>query len=330
MYALSDSYCQRTNSSKPDLPYIVGRHLSLRSHQPPAPTSNAVINFETARERESVHPVARCLRNPPLPGNDGQITAEVQIVRTIRAEDKHSAQVVTVRVKPSTSHKLPTDTDLVAKIYDPLYFDHDQDDADPFLHVDKAYSHETAAYKTLSALQGGTIPKYFGSFTIKRPVNKTMRFVRLILVEFIPGRTMRQLTATNLSQPVRKNIMKAVIDAESLIYTHNIFHMDVRPSNILVCNNGTELRRVVIIDFGRCYIGRIPIPHLQQRYLPGVPISPLLRWKEPRGPFESWIDWSWRPWLEHVYESTKPSITEYMRSVWTPQLPPPLSEPPLT
>ena len=329
MYSISDSYCERTGASKPSLPYLAGRHLALRSHHPPVPTTGSrLLTFQLARERESIHPLDRCLRHPPLQGKDGQDTAEVQITRAIRAENNHCAQVVSIRVQSSSSDQLPKDRDLVAKIYDPLYFDHDQDDVDPFLYTEYAYTHETAAYGALSALQGGIIPKYFGSFSIElRARENPSRFVRLILVELIPGKTMLQLISANLSQPNRQSLMKAVIDAESLIYTHNIWHMDVRPSNILVCDS-TKVGRVVIIDFGQCAVGRHPLPFLHQEYLPNVSISPLLRWREPRASFQAWIDWEWIPWLERVYASTRASITENMKSLWLPQEPEPPREPP--
>jgi serine/threonine protein kinase len=215
----------------------------------------------------------------------------------------------------------------VAKIYDPLYFDHEQDEADPFLPIDHDYSHETAAYKALSTLQGGIIPKYYGSFTTKiRATQTAFRIVRLILVELIPGKSMRELEPENFERPYHQAIMKAVIDAESLIYKHNVFHRDMRPANILICS-GTQVQRVVIIDFGKCTIGRHPMRELHEEHLPGVPISPLLRWHEPRGEFESWIDWDWMAWLNHVYESTRASITDQMKELWLPQ-PEPLYEPP--
>ncbi len=329
MYSLSDSYCERTGASKPSFPYLVGGHLTLRSHQPPAPTTGSrSLTPELARERESVHPLDRCLRHPPLQGKDGLDTVEVQITGAIRAADNHSAQVVAIRVQSSSCDQLPRDSDLVAKIYDPLYFDHDQDDVDPFLCVDYAYTHETTAYSALSALQGGIIPSYYGSFSIKLPARENvLRSVRLILIELISGQTMQQLIPANLPQPNRQSIMKAVIDAESLIYTHNIWHMDVRPANILV-RESTRIGRVVIIDFGRCAVGRHALPHLHQVYLPNVPISPLLRWRKPKRSFQAWVDWDWLPWLERLYASTRASITEEMKSLWLPPKPEAPCEPP--
>lgn len=199
--------------------------------------------------------------------------AEVKIVRPIRTGDNCKAQLVVIQVTSSSSSMLPTDVELVAKIYDSLYFNHD-DDEDPFFCVDNAYSHETAAYRKLSDLQGDILPKYFGSFTIQLPVNqnqeKKIRSVRLILLELIPGRTIQQSLKANLLQQDRKEFMKATIDAESLIYKHDVVHMDFRPSNVLVCENGAKKRPAVIIDFGNCQLGRLPSKMSQKILLPGV------------------------------------------------------------
>jgi serine/threonine protein kinase len=335
MDTISDSYAMRHYEySKPPLPYNNGSHLSLRSHQPPAPTTfECRVDPKSGHERQTMSPLDRCLIHPPLPGKDGQDTAKLVITQTIRAGDAHCAQVVAVRVKSSSSGNLPRDTDLVAKIYDPLYFDHDQDDADPFRCIDHDYSHEAAAYEALSSLQGLIIPKYYGSFSIeiKTPASaNSFRTVRLILVEFIPGRSMRELKPKNLARPYRQAIMKAVIDAESLIYTHNVLHKDIRPANVIICDS-TQKRDVVIIDFGKCVLGRHDLPQYHKEHLPGVSISPLLRWHKPKGEFRPWIDWNWAAWLDHVYEPTRASITDHMRSLWGPQPetfiePPPLKE----
>jgi hypothetical protein len=82
----------------------------------------------------------------------------------------------------------------------------------------------------------------------------------------------------------------------------------------------------VIVDFGKAWISRthpfLP-PEAAKKYLPGVPISPLLRWSKAWWPylqvaFDEWIDWNWEPWLEHHYGSTRDSITKEMEEVWQP------------
>ena len=94
---------------------------------------------------------------PPLAGVFTSNVAELEIIKLIRAGDQYDTQLFTVRVLTST-HDLPSDTDLLVKLYDPLYFDHEQDDVDPFLYVDRAYTHESAVYTKLADFQGSTIP----------------------------------------------------------------------------------------------------------------------------------------------------------------------------
>ncbi|PGH07612.1 hypothetical protein GX51_01620 [Blastomyces parvus] len=121
-YPLSDSFCSRFNCSKPDLPYIVGTVSTVRSHNSPPPTSTRCdcwLTSEAAYETESMHPLDRCIKHPPLAGSDGATTAELKIVGAVRIGDYHSAQLVTVQIlHTSFPNVLPTDTNLLAKIYD--------------------------------------------------------------------------------------------------------------------------------------------------------------------------------------------------------------------
>ncbi|KAL9098240.1 MAG: hypothetical protein Q9163_006066 [Psora crenata] len=314
---------------KPPLPYLIGQQLLIRSHHPPPPT-NRQYSLRTLkyRERVSVHPLERCLLNPPLPGSDGRQIVHIKITGSIRLGDKHHAQLAAVEVLKDTpvNHSLPKNLSLVAKFYDPLYFDHNEDDGDPVISVNRDYLHETATYKALSTLQGTVIPKYYGSYSLELPVNAhKKRLVRLILIEFIPGTSMRELEPASFSQLERQMIMKAVVDAESLIYTYNVRHGDLEPRNVLIPGKvvPSHPRTAVIIDFGKSDIGRSynpADPTIEQQFFPGVPITPLLRWcggvAETYFPF--WVDWDWQPWLEDQYESTRASITDEMRSIWQP------------
>ncbi|KAG5294647.1 PKc-like superfamily domain-containing protein [Histoplasma ohiense] len=330
-YQLSASYCARYNQSKPPLPYFLGQEFRIHPHTPPSPaTGEVVLSYEGHRERETTHPVDRCILHPPLPGLTGKGTIRLKVVGHVRIGDQHSAQLVTVHLVDKTldiSDSIPTDKYLVAKLYDPLYFDHEQDDVDPFRYTDLAYSHETAAYRLLYPLEGTVIPRYYGSFTLELPIpNKRIsRSIRLILIEKVPGISMQHLNPTNYTRSERQDILKAIVDAESMLYAHDILHRDIHPRNVLVLDSA--LRRVVLIDFGYCGIGRTPSnspAEWKAKHLPGVPISPLLRWDQGWGRhanFHEWIDWDWQTWLEHCYEFTRASITEHMRSIWLPKVP---------
>ncbi|OJD19473.1 hypothetical protein AJ78_00541 [Emergomyces pasteurianus Ep9510] len=191
-------------------------------------------------------------------GSDGQATAELKIVGAVIIGDNHSAQLVTVQIlRTSPPYALSTDTNLLAKIYDPLYFDHEQDYVDPFLCVDRDYAVETAAYLALPQ----NIPNYFGSYTLQWPIDgTTTRLVRLILIELVSGKA----------------------------------------------------RKIKIIDFKKAGLKRTLYSEEEQRYLPGVSISPLLRWNNAWGfwhVFEACVDWDWQSWLE----DTRASITDHMK-----------------
>ncbi|KAK9258489.1 hypothetical protein V1519DRAFT_469957 [Lipomyces tetrasporus] len=237
----------------------------------------------------------------PLPGSIGTTTVYLKIIEPVRLGDNHNAQIAKVQ-------------------------------------ADRVIPHESNFPPALSVLQGSTIPIYYGSYSLELPAEGTVRSVRLILMEFVPGTSMQQLNPSDFSQLERQVIMNAVIDAESLVYTHNVRHSDIHPRNILVLSTATTTydRRVVVVDFGKADVGRSPCPidpEEEARYLPGVPISPLLRWNvawwhHVQTYFRKWIDWDWQPWLEDNYGSIDTSSMGYMIKIWLPsfltkRLPPP-------
>ncbi|EEH47849.2 uncharacterized protein PADG_03933 [Paracoccidioides brasiliensis Pb18] len=260
-YQLSASYCARYNKSKPPLSYFPGQEFCIHPHTPPAPANR--------------------LRSSYLMRGIGKGKVRILFVGPVRIGDQHSAQLVTVYMvdkTPDILDSIPTDKYLVAKLCDPLYFDHEQDDVDPFRYTDLAYSHETAAYRLLYPLEGTVIPKYYGSFTLELPIlnKKTSRSIRLILIEKVPGISMQRLNPTNHTRSERQNILKAIVDAESMLYAHDILHRDIHPRNVLVLDSAH--RCVVLIDFGYCGIGRTPSnspAEWKAKYLLGVPISPI-------------------------------------------------------
>ncbi|EEH09484.1 predicted protein [Histoplasma capsulatum G186AR] len=125
-YQLSASYYVRYNESKPPLPYTPGQEFCVHLHTPPAPATG-------------------------------------EVVESVRMRDQHSAQLVIICVIDETSDisgSIPADQNLVIKLYNPLCFDHDQDDVNPFHYTDLAYSLETAVYQLLYSLEETIISRY--------------------------------------------------------------------------------------------------------------------------------------------------------------------------
>lgn len=177
-----------------------------------------------------------------------------------------------------------------------------------------------------------------------------VRHVRLILIEEIPGRSMYSLDPRSLDVAQRQTILGAIIDAETAVFTENIRLNDVAPRNTIIrfqqppstvdnkrrtrssTKNQTagdesqqQLRfdAVVLVDFDIADLGR-QIPVLLQhfgeaRYMPGVYISPLLRWAEYHGmsALEDWTEgWDWKDWISERYDGDRPGVTEAMKKVW--------------
>ena len=239
--------------------------------------------------------------------------AELEIAQFIRAGDQQTSQLFAVRVlsSSSTTHRLPPANEtLVAKLYDPLYFDHEQDDADPFICVDLAYRREAAAYTQLKCLQGGPIPRYFGSYSLSMPVAykgiTDARQVRRILMEHISGADLTQLRPSQFSQAERQTIMKAIVDAETALYNRDVANQDLYPRNVTIPNSNSaphvsQTQPIVFVDLDHAWTSRAPFPWCRDHLLPGVPVTPLLRLIRCRPQFTHWVDWNWPSWIEKHY-----------------------------
>jgi serine/threonine protein kinase len=306
---------------KESIPYVVGQHLTIRSHCPPPPLPKNDPRAYSSGWDESFSSIKLCLENPPRPGLDGKEFASIKIVKELHAGSDKKAQLLVIKVVDSSqSLHLPVDQNIVAKFYDPFYHDDAFRGEDPFFTVDYEYSHECAAYNHLSELHGSVIPRCFGSFSLKIPADGSLHVVRLILIEWIDGFSMDKLDPKKYSREERQEIMKKIVDAESSLYTKDVLHEDLYPRNVMIEGQDTRTCRVVLIDLGCSVIGRCRNPRIDpQRFLPGTPISPLLRWNarfRHQTLFYKWIDWPWQSWLEVEYKDTESTITEDLRKIW--------------
>lgn len=299
-------------TKKPELPYVVGNCLKARPRTPQPPDNDNFpgCKFKCGDERErhemnTVDPFHRCLLHPPWPGKTEAGVVEFKVVDWVRAGDPNTAQVVVVRILNSTLD-LPTDIDILAKVYDPLYNNHLQPNADIFRYTDLCYRRESAAYKHLADLQGNIIPKYYGSFTLSLPGDGNIsRDVRLILLEIVPGQSMDRLDPSSLIQTERQEIMKAVVDSERAVYAHGVINRDIYPRNILLPPDPSDRDcRAIIVDFG---ISAIISNKRMVHPLPGnTPTAPPFHCLDDYN-FWEWVDWDWDAWINEEYRDTKGS-----------------------
>ncbi|KAF7586893.1 hypothetical protein BBP40_008042 [Aspergillus hancockii] len=309
-------------------PYGVGDTLTVQSHNYPPPLSKkeALRRFRPINKDESLSLMELCLQNPPLPGSDSPSFVTIELVERLYGGDDKDPQIFAVRiVNRCNSRWTPTDQDIVAKIYDPLYYDFTPREDNPFLEADYYYTHECAAYARLSDLQGSVIPKFYGSYTLNIKTGQCFRLIRLVLIERVNGLSMDRLNPEEFSKEERQEIMKQIVDAESALYTKDVLHRDLCPLNVVVKQSDRTSLQIVLIDLGKSVIRRSPNQfdsEQEKQWLPGVPISPLLRWNAFYGhqdPFQEWIDWPWQAWLEVQYNKDEASITEEQSEIWAIQ-----------
>ena len=309
--------------------------------------------YDDMVEREEFSPLDRCLKHPPPPGEDGEETFMLEISKLVDAADGKRSQLVRVRVRPvgggtgnggkGALPPFPAEDNVVAKFYDPLYFDHEHGDGDAFKSLGSGYSFEAEAYSMMSDLQGSAIPRYYGSYTTSFPVpvedgkEQQRRHVRLILIEFIQGISMQHVNPQDYTQQQRQGILGSIIDAETAVYANNIILLDLYPRNIIIKqdDNGSarvtqttqsssrsQERQVVLLDFEIVHLDRHQpyyIKHFGRQYfLPGTVISPLLRWAdtEKHERFGKWVDWDWQGWIRERYGKDKAGITDTMKEIW--------------
>ena len=245
-----------------------------------------------------------CLSWHPLEGStcdDDDATFSFTITKELRVCDGRGAQIVIAN------------GDLVAKIYDPLFYPAYENSStrdDVIMEADYDYTREAAAYNELRGpFEGTIIPKYYGSWTcditVNTPSGPRKRPVRLILMEFVDGVCMQDLDANELTEEERSDIMVKAIDAETAIAFRGVHHRDFAPRNVLCTGDGlwsTDLR-VTIIDFNVSVVTR-----LAYSWTPSdsaqLPASPIERWQHQPLGFEGWVpskpdkkkEWLWKHW----------------------------------
>ena len=169
------------------------------------------------------------------------------------------------------------------------------------------------------------IPNYYGSYSLDIPISSsTKRRVRLILIELIPGSSMREIDPHELPQRARQEIMKSLIKFlkfETLAFSREISLVDVSPRNIMLIDSADNAR-AIFIDFGDVHFDWTKFwPEQIFGSLPSTNISPLLRWHEAHSPtneFDGWVDWDWQPWLQTEFGHTAVRITSAMRGIFLP------------
>lgn len=289
---------------KPHILYTVGQTFTVRRHIPPPPFLKPYPNLRPPfpDNLQKLTQLEYCLSWHPLEGSTCDDDAfSFTVTKELRVCGGGGAQIIVAN------------GNLVAKIYDPLYYPAYKNSCrrdDVIMRADFDYSREAASYNELRGpLEGTIIPKYYGSWTcditVNTPYGPRKRPVRLILMEFVDGICMQDLDANEFTEEERSNIMVKAIDAERAIAFHGVHHKDFAPRNVLCSGNdlrSTDLR-VTIIDFNVSIVTRLAYPRIPSNSV-RLPASPIKRWQHYPLGFEGWVpskpdekkEWLWKHW----------------------------------
>ncbi|RAK72819.1 uncharacterized protein BO72DRAFT_462641 [Aspergillus fijiensis CBS 313.89] len=253
-------YNTRHGIPKPDILYAnIDSYFTVREHFPPQPrqTFDLRLSGPEQERRITTDILTRCIENSPDSGEMGTQKLTLQTLRVLQVRDGSTSQVVLVKIiKGDLANML-----VVAKFYDPLYYNHRKSEVDPFRCVEEEYTRETAVYQHLH--QHGLsdyIPQFCGSYSLDMPVpNRGIRQVLLILVEFMSGFSMDRLRLDRLAVETRQHIMEQIVRAESRFYAVGLRHKGLCRRIIMVegvRNHDPTCRPyITITDFGQAYIG---------------------------------------------------------------------------
>src|SRR6266849_4514139 len=153
-------------------------------------------------------------------------------------------RVWTARVQGSSSQVGATTTthatyppQLVAKIYDPVFFDDDETQCDdPFVLGDLSISCEVVSYRRLGPLKGTKVPRFYGYFAAALP-GQHDRTVYIILLEEVSGRDLRAVVPPDVAGNVcakHKNVIIAALRLFFDILACGVDQQDMQPRNVIL------------------------------------------------------------------------------------------------
>lgn len=91
---------------------------------------------------------------------------------------------------------------------------------------------------------------------------------------------MRDICPRTVPQQVRQNIVRSLVELDTLAYTRDTVIADKHPKNIMLTKTDDErMYTTVFIDFGAARFGRTSyyahLPEIEGKFLPGTYVSPL-------------------------------------------------------
>ena len=127
---------------------------------------------------------------------------------------------------------------LIAKIFDPVFFDDDEAEfADPFAVRDLGVSYEVETYERLKSFQGTKVPRFYGHFIAPLP-SQDGRTVNVILLEHVAGTDLHTLVPDEVTEKLCLKHKDPLIDAALRLFfdilARGVFQKDMQPRNVIL------------------------------------------------------------------------------------------------
>ena len=272
---------------------------------------------------KSVTQTKHVLTHPPLETAAPSMpkAAQLTITKSLAIGNSRGAQLVVCSITPKTSGATPFTA--VAKVFDPLYYSFSDKlvgmPVDVVRMADQDYSREAVAYEYLRKMghTGSFTPKYFGSWTFTLPVsdeNKThQRPVRLVLIEYLNGTSIKDLYARNSPEPnveldalhfdkgYRLGVLARLLDGVVRQKHVGLDQRDIPPRNVILVPKLQEKPgpsqpppRVVLVDYNNSIVYEKTINGKDAIPVSKLPRNPMeLYWTESLPEFAGWIPPEW-------------------------------------
>jgi hypothetical protein len=314
---------------KPYLPYKRGLTLKIHRHTPVEPFGLEYASYDGERQEITQNELFEttvadlCHAHPPMEGvTHFDQHRELEIIQPIEVKDGHGAQVFVCRLDGGSR-------EYAAKVYDPLYYGFKDlmwpdMPRDVTYTADGDYTREATAYEYLEKrfFERLEMPAYFGSWTFDPPTDHNYsnahtgdhtRPVRMILIEYVDGKTMLEINVARTPVEHRLNVLTRAMEAESVLRHVGLEHNDVTQRNILVCGYDsltTAPTRVCLFDFNIAVIADRSRDVVENGLVPEKtrrPVSPIdLWWHAGVLEFGTWLPEHWedqpKEWRRWVYE----------------------------
>ncbi|CAN6621167.1 hypothetical protein TRVA0_008S01860 [Trichomonascus vanleenenianus] len=289
-------------------PLELQHEITLRSHTPPnLMEAKTLLRDEILHSKPPVvtddprSPLYNVLDHPPLPGQQKDVEIKIKLRKEIRPVKEGRQRLFLAEVTAAHVSHLDEEADgmqVVAEVFDPLTVM----GRHASVLSDLSYISIATIYELLKDLQGSLIPKYYGSYTMKVPVENHMdRDVRVILREYIEGKGLNKIKPKSLNREERQHLMEKIVAAEQKFDGRGVMiRMNYSPSSVILVDK--NCMKIVVWRFNCAIFGSDLWQ--QGNYVPGRWASPLYKWSQMklrvRG-FDVFVDWDWNSWMKEKY-----------------------------